>query len=791
MLALLVVLAPLLARSLAEVYAEAALLCAWPERALVAWLYPPRQVIYGPGHYRPVNGQLRRMSVVRHQSARATRTAGAYRRRIEALWGGRDGEPLPPLAGGAELFVFESANGKWSTAANWKGGATPKNADDVKIPTGKIAKVESTASARSVLLEGAIEIASGHTLSIGGAEQPGTETGAAGTNVALKVTSGASLTGAGGLVLNSKYTTNEIKLEIAPSIGVTIEFAAGANAKYLLEEALTTTGGILQEEETTLKSNGHAISCESFEQAAQASITTNLENTTLTIEGTWAPKATSGTLTLTGSTIVMTGGPFAEFYGGGFTYPAVTLEAAAVTLKVTSKATFKTLTLKWHSGGHPIQFEVGKTQTVEHLEVEGTGSGKILALESTTTSAATIKLVNAKTVAFVSFKYMTIETGPLTVEYEGTESEYNIEHNEKVTETLIFKSKSEVFSGAIKGALGLIGVVAGAKQANGAAEHVVTLAQPTGGKKRGVAALLQKLGLVQLTAAGAGPSEEEPPEVTEELAGAVKHTLRLLTSIIGAKRADGPAAHTLGAGQSSTGARRATAAILEKITLAEVALGVKDATGNATQKLGLAQSKTGSKITDAASAVAVGLRQATAGARSAAAGVVETLRLAQLTQGSEGESALGAIKQALQLAVATVASKRTDAANRQPVALSQPLVASKRAGGPTAQQAVLRQVALAVEAFSGAISQQVELAVKATGSKTAVNSVTQRLALKRFLEGIKTAAGAVGQRVGLATPVSEEPPAERTAERELIPVSTVLVPPDTPMTSVIRRERGL
>jgi fibronectin-binding autotransporter adhesin len=84
--------------------------------------------------------------------------------------------------------TFVSANGSWATAANWSEGTVPASSDDVCIPAGRTAQVNTTHVVESVQGEGALTVYSGGSLSLTSISSIGT----------LSVT-GGTLTGAGDI----------------------------------------------------------------------------------------------------------------------------------------------------------------------------------------------------------------------------------------------------------------------------------------------------------------------------------------------------------------------------------------------------------------------------------------------------------------------------------------------------------------------------------------------------------------------------------------------------------------
>lgn len=297
-----------------------------------------------------------------------------------------------------------TAGTKWALTSGGTGGeAVPTTADDVFFDG------SST---------GTITVAAGNT----GCKSI-TCTGFTGT-----LTGSAALTIAGGFTLVSGMTFSCSGVWTITGTGTLISAGKSIPPLTINGSGITVTQGdaisLRSSSDFTLVAGTYNANNFNFTTPSGGVNVSGTSTRTLTMgTGTWTlgvagtnawNASTTTNLTLTAScTLSMTSGSAKTFSGGDFNYSGLTLnQGGAGRLTISGSNTFNSITNTYSAtGATSIRFTSGTTTTVSDFTAGGT-AGKILTIDASTTSAATLsKSSGTVNVDYVSISYSTATGG--------------------------------------------------------------------------------------------------------------------------------------------------------------------------------------------------------------------------------------------------------------------------------------------------------------------------------------------------------------------------------------------
>lgn len=297
-----------------------------------------------------------------------------------------------------------TAGTKWALTSGGAGGeAVPTTADDVFFDN------SST---------GTITVAAGNT----GCKSI-TCTGFTGT-----LTGSDTLTIAGGFTLVSGMTFSCTGEWTITGTGTLISAGKSIPPLKINGSGITVTQGdaitLASTRDFTLVAGTYNANNFNFSVPSGSISITGTSTRTLTMgTGTWSigvasslawNASTTTNLTLTANcTLTMTSGAAKTFAGGDFNYSGLTLnQGGAGRLTISGSNTFANITNTYSAtGATSIRFTSGTTTTVSDFTAAGT-AGKILTIDASTTSAATLsKSSGTVSVDYISISYSTATGG--------------------------------------------------------------------------------------------------------------------------------------------------------------------------------------------------------------------------------------------------------------------------------------------------------------------------------------------------------------------------------------------
>jgi hypothetical protein len=276
---------------------------------------------------------------------------------------------------------------------------------------------------------------------------------------------------------------------------------------------------------------------------------------------------------------------------------------------------------------------------------------------------------------------------------------------------------------------GLAAANAGRKLAAAPQTQQLSIRQIVTGLKTIPRMLVQAASFGQATSGGAGPSEEEPPEIQEEVAGGAVQALLLIASIAGRRIAKAPMAQALTTHQANPAAKVADGTITRQVGLTQTRTGAKRAASSQTQSSSLAQGNAGARQASAQTLQSIAPSQTASGSKTTSATLAQTASFRQTS--SAAETAAAAIAQSQALKASITGAKTANAARPQQTATNQATTATKRATAAAAQTTSLRQH-ITTELITAPISQTLSIAIRVTGAKTAISAAAQRLRLEQI-----------------------------------------------------------
>jgi hypothetical protein len=363
----------------------------------------------GGGEQRIHVGRRSRRAALRERvSGTRTRLRGATRRRrarerhraevlLYALRLGEFGRlglawRIPPVVGAEGTRTVSKAGGKWNEAATWVEGVVPTNADDVVDTTesGELI-VEAEAVCRSLTLNYCkFKRAGTARMKIGGA--------AAGPeNVAIKFGTSMTLT---------DTSTTQSTFEVVSTAGTqqTLDFGGhafrefrcnGNGGSWKLASAVSVTGAFKVERGAFVSAGKTLTIGTQFTSGSTQTRTTNLDGSTLVIEGggteVWSTTTTGNTFSAVGTIVKITRNSGVKtISGGGLTaLPTFRLEnntTGSYTIGPTASNTFQAIEFVNSKG--VCKWGAGFTQTLVTAPTWTGKSGELITMESTTSGTA-------------------------------------------------------------------------------------------------------------------------------------------------------------------------------------------------------------------------------------------------------------------------------------------------------------------------------------------------------------------------------------------------------------------
>lgn len=295
----------------------------------------------------------------------------------------------------------------WNDTASWDEGATPTASDDVVARgdgTSGNVTLNVTGSCRSIDLSnysGTLTFTNG--MLVGTSSQPG-------SLVALKFSTTMTVAGTGTIQFVSTVTGNTVTWngKSAPN-NVTFNGAAGG---WVLQDTLNC--GVLTLTAGTLDTNGKAVNSNSLTASGATTRALTLGATTWTTIGSaWNCGGSNITVSAASATIVLnrTAGGTLTFTGNGNTWGTLSITGTA-NVTFADANTFTTFSTT-SQGGRTYTFTAGTTTTVTNLTMNGTSTGSLLTIVSSSAgSAATISVAAGAVVSsFLSLKDSTATGG--------------------------------------------------------------------------------------------------------------------------------------------------------------------------------------------------------------------------------------------------------------------------------------------------------------------------------------------------------------------------------------------